>query len=289
MNKMDRIIFGDNQFFGVNHSSDEKARAQSIKFKDNQSIINVLNIAIDEGINTFMCTTHDRIAEICQIIKTDGKYANFKIYPCMPYAHKYANAVTELGILGSIKQYLPGNIFSTFAKGGLAFVKKDFISMMELMIDAEMKMFKGILTPVIFLQNVVTDLLLGLGMTEFLVAFYNYIKEKYQAEAGFITMNLPLLLNTLESEGISNPIICTSINKVGFRMSGGKEAYEKVIKEKRCRLIAMQVLAAGAIPPKEAFEYVAQMKGVDSILFGASSKTNIKNSKELIDFFTNKD
>ena len=123
--------------------------------------------------------------------------------------------------------------------------------MMELMIDAEMKMFKGILTPVIFLQNVVTDLLLGLGMTEFLVAFYNYIKEKYQAEAGFITMNLPLLLNTLESEGISNPIICTSINKVGFRMSGGKEAYEKVIKEKRCRLIAMQVLAEGAIPPKK--------------------------------------
>jgi hypothetical protein len=286
---MDRIIFGDNQFFGVNHSSDEKARAQSIKFKDNQSIINVLNIAIDEGINTFMCTTHDRIAEICQIIRTDEKYVDFKIYPCMPYAHKYANAVTELGILGSIKQYLPGNIFSTFAKGGLAFVKKDFISMMELMIDAEMKMFKGILTPVIFLQNVVTDLLLGLGMTEFLVAFYNYIKEKYQAEAGFITMNLPLLLNTLESEGINNPIICASINKIGFRMSGGIEAYEKVINEKRCRLIAMQVLAAGAIPPKEAFEYVAQMKGIDSILFGASSKTNIKSSKELIDFFTNKD
>jgi len=289
VSKMERIIFGDNQFFGVNHSSDEKARAQSIKFKDNQSIINVLNIAIDEGINTFMCTTHDRIAEICQIIRADERYAGFKIYPCMPYAHKYANAVTELGILGSIKQYLPGNIFSTFAKGGMAFVKKDFISMMELMIDAEMKMFKGILTPIVFLQNVVTDLILGLGMTEFLVAFHNYIREKYQAEAGFITMNLPLLLDTLTKEGITNPIICASINKIGFRMSGGIEAYEKVIKEKRCRLIAMQVLAAGAIPPKEAFEYVARMKGVDSILFGASSKANIKSSKELIEFYTDKE
>lgn len=283
---MDRVIFGDNQFFGVNHSSDEKSRAQAIKFKDNDAIINVLKIAIDEGINTFMCTTHDRIADICHHIRSDKKFEHFRMYPCMPYAHKYANAVTELGVLGTIKQYVPGNIFSTFAKGGMAFVKKDFISMMELLVDAEMKMFKGIATPVIFLQNVVTDLLLGLGMTDFLVAFHGYVLKKYNAEPGFITMNLPFLLYTLEKAGITNPTICASINKAGFRMSGGKELYEKVIAEKRCKLIAMQVLAAGAIPPKEALEYVSMMDGIESILFGASSKVNIKNSKGLIDQFS---
>ena len=285
---MERVIFGDNQFFGVNHSSDEKSRAQAIKFKDNQSILNVLDIAIEEGINTFMCTTHDRIAEICHTLRSKEKYKDFQIYPCMPYAHKYANAVTELGIIGTIKQYVPGNIFSTFAKGGMAFVKKDFMSMMELLIDAEMKMFKGITTPVIFLQNVVTDLLLGLGMTDFLVAFYEYVQRKHNAEAGFITMNLPLLLNELEKKGIKNPIICASINKAGFRMSGGKELYEKIIAEKRCRLIAMQVLAAGTIPAKEALKYVSEMEGIESILFGASSRTNIKNSKELIDLYSKK-
>jgi hypothetical protein len=283
---MDRVIFGDNQFFGVNHSSDEKSRAQAIKFKDNQAIINVLNIVIEEGINTFMCTTHDRIAEICHALRSDERFENFQIYPCMPYAHKYANAVTELGIIGTIKQYVPGNIFSTFAKGGMAFVKKDFISMMELLIDAEMKMFKGISTPIIFLQNVVTDLLLGLGMTDFLVVFQEYVQKMHNAEAGFITMNLPLLLNELEKKGIKNPIICSSINKAGFRMSGGKEVYEKVIAEKRCRLIAMQVLAAGTIPAKEAFKYVSEMDGIESILFGASSRANIKNSKELIDLYS---
>jgi hypothetical protein len=283
---MERVLFGDNQFFGVNHSSDEKSRAQALKFKNNKAIIDVLDIAISEGIDTFMCTTHDRIAEICKTIRSDEKYKGFKIYPCMPYAHKYANAVTEFGIIGTIKQYVPGNIFSSFAKGGLAFVKKDFVSMMELLVDSEMKMFKGIETPVIFLQNVVTDLLLGLGMTGFLKAFHDYIYQKYNAEPGFITMNLPLLLKSLESEGIKNPIVCASINKAGFRMSGGKEIYEKVIAEKRCRLIAMQVFAAGTISPKEALEYVSTMDGIQSILFGASSRANIKNSKELIDSFT---
>lgn len=283
---MERVIFGDNQFFGVNHSSDEKSRAQAIKFKTNKAILDVLDIAVDEGINTFMCTTHDRIADICKVIRDNPKYEDFKIYPCMPYAHKYANAVTELGIMGTIKQYVPGNLFSTVAKGGLAFVKKDFISMMELLIDAELKMFKGIQTPVIFLQNVITDMLLGLGMTDFLVGFHDYIKEKHNAEAGFITMNLPLLLDTLEGAGVRNPIVCASINKIGFRMSGGIELYEKVIAQKRCRLIAMQVFAAGALPPKEALEYVCKLDGVESILFGASSRANIKQSKNLIDAYS---
>ena len=36
---MERILFGDNQFFAVNHISDEKSRAQSMKFKNDQAII----------------------------------------------------------------------------------------------------------------------------------------------------------------------------------------------------------------------------------------------------------
>lgn len=286
---MERIIFGDNQFFAVNHISDEKSRAQSIKFKDDSAIIKTLDIAIAAGINTFMCTTHDRIANICEIIRNDPKkYQDFKIYPCMPYAHKYANAVTELGIAGTLKQYVPGNFLGSLFKGGVAYLSKDYISIMELLVDAEMKMFKGINTPVIFLQNVITDLLLGLGMDEFLIAYAKHVRLKYNAEPGFITMNLPKLLEILEKGGIENPIICASINKVNFRMSGGKDLYEKTLKEGRCRVIAMQVLGGGAIPAGEALEYVSNLPNVESILFGASSKQNIENTVETINFYDQK-
>lgn len=280
---MERILFGDNQFFAVNHISDEKSRAQSIKFKNDQAIIRTLDYAREAGINTFMCTTHDRIAGICDIIRSQPeKYKNFQIYPCMPYAHKYANAVTELGIAGTLKQYVPGNFLGSLFKGGVAYVSKDYISIMELLVDAEMKMFKGIKTPVIFLQNVITDLLLGLGMVEIFKAFHSYVAKKYNAEAGFITMNMPKLLDTLEKAGIKNPIICSSINKVGFRMSGGISSYETVLKNKNLRAIAMQVLAGGAIPPKDAIEYICRLPNIESILFGASSKNNIEETANLI-------
>jgi hypothetical protein len=230
-----------------------------------------------------MCTTHDRIANICDLIRRDPvKYEGFKIFPCMPYAHKYANAVTELGIMGTLQEYVPGNMFGSLFKGGMAFLSKDYLSIMELMIDAEMKMFKGISTPVIFLQNVITDLLLGLGMKDILKAFKEYVEKKYNAEAGFITMNMPKLLTTLESVGITNPIICASINKAGFRMSGGREKYEEVLRTGKVRAIAMQVLGGGAIPAKEAIQYVCSLPNIESVLFGASSKTNIDETASLI-------
>jgi len=212
-----------------------------------------------------------------------NKYRDFKIFPCMPYAHKYANAVTELGILGTVKQYVPGNIFSTFTKGGVAYLNKDFIKLMEIFIDAEMKMFKGINTPVIFIQNVVVDLILGLGLNGVFKEYDAYIRKKYDAEPGYITMNLPALLDALNSVGIENPIICSSINKIGFRMSGGKEIYERYLTEKSFRPIAMQVLAAGALRPKEAIEYLSRFPKIESVLFGASSKPHIQETRELIE------
>ena len=282
--KMDKVLFGDNQFFAVNHLSDEKSREQAIRFKDDSAIIRVLDQAIEEGVGTFMCTTHDRIANICDHMRAHpDKYRDFKIFPGMPYAHKYANAVTELGIIGTIKQYVPGNIFGTFAKGGMAYLSKDFLKLMEIFIDAEMKMFKGISTPVIFIQNVIVDMILGLKAYDAFRAFDDYIRKKYNAEPGYITMNMPALLDALNSIGIENPIICSSINKIGFRMSGGREIYEKYLREKDFRPIAMQVLAAGALRPKEAIEYLGNFPRIESVLFGASSKGHIRETKELIE------
>ena len=100
-------------------------------------------------------------------------------------------------------------------------------------------------------------------------------------------MNMPKLLDVLEKGGIQNPIICSSINKVGFRMSGGKQIYEDYLRTRKFRAVAMQVLGGGSIAPKEAIEYICNLPNIESILFGASSKANIKNTIENIQYFDN--
>ncbi len=281
---MERILFGDNQFFGVNHMSEEKARAQAAQFKDAASIMRVLDAAYDEGIRVFMCTTHDRVGDVAAIVRDNpGRYPDFEFYPCMPYAHKYANSVGEVGVLETIRRFAPGGLMEALIQGALSAVTQDVYRLMRMLVDAEMKRFAGVKTPIVFVQNVVTDLLLGLGMNDMFVAFAEHIQKKYQAEPGFITMNLPKLVDTLETAGIKNPIVCANINKIAFRMSGGEAAYRAVIRSGRCRPIAMSVFASGAIRPREAIEWVCGLEGLQSIVFGASSPANIRQSKQLIE------
>lgn len=284
---MERLLFGDNQFFGVNHMSEEKARAQSMRFQDIGAVIDVLDNAYDEGVKSFMCTTHDRIASVCDHMRANSvRYKEFQFLPCMPYAHKYANAVTEDGMLGALKRFMPDEGFVNAAmRGGMSLARKDIEGITTLLVDSEMKMFAGLKTPVIFLQNVVVDLLLGLGFKDAFRIFANHIKSRYNAEPAFITMNMPRLLEALEEVGVENPIVCANINKIGFRMCGGFEAYERALREKKFRAIAMSVFASGAIEPKEAIEWICRQPNIEAIVFGASSRANIQSTKFLVDEF----
>ncbi|WP_439594259.1 hypothetical protein [Microbacterium sp.] len=283
--KMDRLLFGDNQFFGVNHMSEEKARAQQMRFQDVGAIMQVLDAAYDEGVTTFMCTTHDRIAEVTDTVRADpARYPDMKFFPCMPYAHKYANAITDDGFLGAIRKFLPEEgLLDSIARGTSSLARKDIEGVSTLLIDAELKMFAGLSTPVIWMQNVVVDLLSGLGFTDAFRIFADHVRKRYNAEPGFITMNLPRLLDDLDRAGVENPIVCSNINKIGFRMSGGVDGYLDAMQKRPFRAVAMSVFASGAIAPREAIEWVCQLPNLESIVFGASSRANIASTVSLVD------
>lgn len=284
---IDRLLFGDNQFFGVNHMSEEKARTQQMRFQDLGSIMDVLDAAYDEDITTFMCTTHDRVAEICDVVRADPqRYGRMNFFPCMPYAHKYADAVTEDGMLGAIRRFLPSEgLLDSAIRGTRSLVRKDIEGIATLLVDAEMKMFAGLPTPVIWMQNIVVDLLVGLGFVDALSIFADHVRTRYHAEPGFITMSLTQTLDALDKAKVDNPLVCANINKLGFRMSGGVDAYVRAMSERPFRAVAMSVLASGAIPAREAIEWVCGLPNLQAIVFGASSRRNIASTRALVDEF----
>ena len=286
MSSIDRILFGDNQFFGVNHMYEEKARAQQMRFRDTESIIRVLDHAYDRGIRSFMCTTHDEIGKIADYVAANpSRYEGFKFLPGMPYAHKYANMVSELGMIDTLKALTPGGLVDAMVRGAKSTLGGDMDELMTMLVDAEMARFSQVDTPIVFLQNVVADLLLGLGTHDLFAAFAEHVNRQFGSEAGFFTMNLPAMVDALHGVGIQNPIVCCNYNKIGFRMSGGIEAYDRTLEEKQVRCIAMSVLASGAIPPAEALEWVCERPQIESIVFGASSDDNIASTVSLINEF----
>ena len=129
--------------------------------------------------------------------------------------------------------------------------------------------------------------MLGIGVKEVFLEFTSYITEKYNVEPGFITMNMPRLVDFLLECGIQNPIVCSAINCAGYFMNPGVEAYEKALKERRFRPIAMSILASGAVNPDEAVDFVCRKLNVHSVVFGASRKQHILETRQTIAKYLN--
>lgn len=290
METIDKIVFGDNQFFGINHRSQDKAEELLKRFSDINNIFQVYDNAFDCGIRAVMLNSNERANAICDHFREHAdRYGDIAWYPSIPYPYKYANMVNELGIFPAINEVLfkgntAGGMLSMVGKGATALLGMDALKMMEMLIDVEFKIFKGLNVKVLFLQNVIADLVMGYGVKEVFEHYCEYIRKKYKVTPGFITLNMPYFKAKLEEWGIDEVVICSSINKAGFNMFPSKERYEEVIAANdpsRYQLMAMSTLASGSISPKESYDYVNRLN-IQSVVFGASSKNHIQDTVNLI-------
>ena len=290
MVQLDKVILGDNQFFGINHRSQEKAEEMLQRFGNIDNIFEVYDNAFDCGVKAVMLNSNDKAEAICDRFRAQkSRYGDIAWYPSIPYAYKYANMVNELGIFPAINEVLfkgntAGGVLGIIGKGASFVFTRDAMKMMEMLIDVEYKMFRGLNVKVFFLQNIVTDLLLGYGIKEVFEHFAEYIRKKYNVTPGFVTLNMPLLKSKLEEWGIEDVVICSSINAAGFNMHPSKEEYERVIAANdpsKYQLMAMNVLASGSITVQQSFDYINSLN-LQSVVFGASSLAHIKSTVDAI-------
>ena len=268
MERIDKIVFGDNQFFGINHMSQEKAQQLAEKFYDIRNIYKVYDIAFNNGINAVMLNSNDRAKEICNYFRDHkSQYAHISWYPSVPYPHKYANLVAEKGIFSAINEVLFSNnsamgVLGMVAKGGMAVLGKDAIKLMQMLVDAEFRIYKGLDVKALFLQNIITDLLLGYEMKDIFYEYCEFVRKRYKIIPGLITQNLPF----------------------GYLMSPDVKAYVECIRNndvEKYQIMAMSTLASGAVPAKEAYEFINDLP-IQSVVFGASQEKNIRETVHLI-------
>lgn len=286
---IDRIVFGDNQFFGINHMSQDKAQERAERFANLDNIMSVYDDALDAGVEAIMLNSNDRARSICDRFRADpNKYGHLRWYPSIPYPHKYANLVSERGMVGALNDILFAqgrkSALGKMMKGGVAAMTLDAVKLMEMLVDEEMAIYHSLDIRVVFLQNVIVDLMLGYDVAEPFVAYCRHIKSRYGAYPGLITQNMPLLRAKLIEWGIEGVVICSSINKIGYWMCPDRASYDKTFAindGEKYPLMAMSTLASGAIPPAEAYEYVNE-RNIQSVVFGASSPGNIRQTVSLI-------
>ncbi len=275
-----KIIFGDNQFLGINHASQQKAALMQDQFRNIDEIVKVLGYAYEAGVRDFMFTTHDHFSGAFDEIKRSKLFPEMGYIPCIPYAHKYANALAENGIYTVVMSRLQAMSKRRILGGVGRAMLGDLAGIMQLLVEVELIMTRGLQVRGVFLQNVVFDLMLGMGGLRILEKFHKHV-ESIGLTPGYITMNHAMAQKALcDDIGIAKPWICSNFNVAGFRMNPSQPLVEASYANGKSRNIAMSIFASGMLSPQDAVDYLLRSEGVDSALFGSSKQSNIVSNVE---------
>jgi hypothetical protein len=105
----------------------------------------------------------------------------------------------------------------------------------------------------------------------------NYIDstEKLGVRPGFETRNFPYLVNKFSEWNIDfkRITVTAAFNKVGFQMCPSKDKCEQALAHiDGAEVIAMSVLAAGYLKPRDIVEYLSNFSRIDGVVIGVSSE-----------------
>jgi hypothetical protein len=280
---IDKIILGDNQFWGVNHLSQDKGKETEKKFRSIEEIRSLLHTALDNGVSGVMFSTHPMIYSITDMMRADARLKeSMHIYVNVPYIVKYVRMASEMGMLKSVQTVFGGQgilgsaaFLASSAYGALT---NDYLSLTNRLIDIEMNPFHDLKVKAIFLHNALTDLAIGYGMSDVLRSFYDYVGNTYHAIPAFGTLNFPALDELLAQANIGPTVIMTAVNKNGFLMNPSRQACEKSIATSKNVVLAMATLASGSLKPEEAYAYLGSLSRVDHVVVGVSTKEHAEQS-----------
>lgn len=273
------LLLGHNQFIGVDHLSQERARARADKFEDQQRILDLLRTAVEAGVEGLMVSTHPKLKQTVGLVEGSDLEGRLAYYPIVPYAQGYATRANQIGLPGlaieTLKEARARGSLRMISRSARAVLARDPRHFIGPLVDMELAAFRDARVDVVFLHNTLTDLLLGWNATEVLTAFQDHVEDHYDARGGFATFNYPLLMERLRGHCRARPVVLTSFNPIGFQMNPGREACEATLVKGEADVVAMSIFAAGLVPAPQAFEYLHTLRGVDSVVFGASSADHV--------------
>ena len=137
----------------------------------------------------------------------------------------------------------------------------------------------------VYLQNIVTDLLIGMKKYDLLETYCTAIM-KMGFKPGFITLN-PLFLDQVISKFDiklqENIISCFNINNSGFNVFPNLIEVESLVyKTTSYKKMGMSIFSSGGVKNiEDSLNYIKKLP-LDYIVYGSSNINNIKSNFELI-------
>lgn len=279
-----KLILGDNQFFGVNHADLEKAAKTKELFSSHERISDFIEESLNIGLDGFMINSNDLGFKVVEGF--DFKNQNAECHYSIPYPHKYAGVVNDSGMIALVslvlKQLRLWDLLSVM-KFAFSFNAAHLLPII-LRMEIPKSLPKG---SVVYLQNVVTDLTMGLNNGNKILSTYIQTVKSMGYKPGLITLNPVNLINLLmKSHSRDEVCLCFNINYSGFNVFPSVSKVEEAIVAAKdttnWKLMGMSVFSSGSngISINESIAYIKSLR-LDYVVFGSSKLENIvKNLAE---------
>jgi len=100
---VDRVLLGDNPFFGVDHLSLERARERAALAKRFERIVQVIEVANRMGVKGFVVSTHPELRDMLNYIDQQPELEQkVRYYPIVPYVQEYVSRATQKGMINAV-------------------------------------------------------------------------------------------------------------------------------------------------------------------------------------------
>jgi hypothetical protein len=272
-----KILLGDNQFFGVNHYDLQKGNLTKQKFSNKNDIQDFIKETQKMGLDGFMINSNQLGYEI---VKDYQLEKNKEIHYSIPYPHKYAALVNEEGMLNLLKYFLTKTSFLNLIVRLPKFLfTRNIKHLIPLVTGLEVpnSLPKG---STIYIQNVITDMLIGIKRFDILEAFIVDARKRGY-KPGLITLNpikLDELINNSPLTNKKDLTVCFNVNHAGFNVFPSKTLVEKFIKSNHnYNLMGMSIFSSGGANINDAISYIKNLN-LDYVVFGSSKIENIESN-----------
>lgn len=273
-----KLILGDNQFFGVNHADLKKAALTKELFNSHQKISDFIKKSLKLGLDGFMINSNDLGFKVIEGFGFKSK--DTECHYSIPYPHKYAGIVNDSGMIALLslvfKQLRLKDVFSIL-KFVLTF---NVVHLLPIIVRMEIpkSLPKG---SVVYLQNIVTDLIMGLNNGDKILRAYIKSVKSMGYIPGLITLNPTNLSEVLKLSHLQDEIyLCFNINYSGFNVFPSVSRVEETIKDIKkntnWKLMGMSIFSSGAsgVSIEKSIDYIETLE-LDYVVFGTSKLDNI--------------
>lgn len=272
------FLLGDNPFIGVSHLAQEKARVR-IRLKRKADVIQA---ALKGGATGFTFSTCEPNLKLIRYLHNSSPsvLASLDYYILTPYAQIYIQEASLAGTPSLFKSLIanitsdPASIPSLAStlltlnpyKFTALFLKSNLKPYLELLPERKVK--------AILLHEILTEFILAYKMKSLVEYLSRYVREELGVGFGIETRNIGLVKTRLKGFDEILDYLMTPVNPLGYQMAPNLHSAEKAILEtgSEVKIIAVNILASGAITLEEAIRYLKRFKTVLYAVTSATSK-----------------